>query len=86
LRTLAARWDRASLQEFLDDMGPRPSGLTLDRFDRQGHYDPLNCRWADKQIQANNQRRFVYPDGEPPVRDFFEVQTRFEEELCLNPY
>jgi hypothetical protein len=72
-------------KNFLADMGPRPSGLTLDRKDPQGHYEPFNCRWADKETQANNQRRFVYPDGEPPVESYAAMEARLMEELAV-PY
>ena len=58
------RWQR-SYASFAEDMGPRPSGFSLDRIDNDGGYTPENCRWTDRKTQQRNQRRavFIVVDG-----------------------
>lgn len=54
-----------SILAFVEDMGERPSGLTLERIDNEGDYSPQNCKWATAKEQANNTRktRYVTVDG-----------------------
>lgn len=62
------RWTRGEngktgFQCFMDDMGPRPKGLTLERNNPLLNYSPDNCEWATWEQQAKNKREhWLSPD------------------------
>ena len=63
--TVCPEW-AASFEAFLRDMGERPAGMTIERRDATGHYEPGNCVWASRLDQARNRRslHMVNVDGE----------------------
>jgi hypothetical protein len=54
------RWHRDNpegWENFKQDMGERPHGMSLDRYPNlDGNYEPGNCRWATSSEQRMNQR------------------------------
>jgi hypothetical protein len=67
--TVCDRWLN-SYANFVEDMGLKPDGLSLDRIDNDKGYCKENCRWANIKEQRNNQRRCVMLelDGESMCR------------------
>lgn len=52
--SVCERW--RTFANFFADMGPRPQGMTVDRENNSGNYEPNNCRWATREQQRANRR------------------------------
>ena len=52
--TVCSRWK--VFKNFMQDMSPRPEGMTLDRIDGSKGYSPDNCRWVPVAHQSRNRK------------------------------
>lgn len=55
--TICERW--FDFENFINDMGDRPDDHTIERKDNLGDYEPSNCIWATRLVQAQNTKNTV---------------------------
>lgn len=83
--SVCERW-RESFENFLEDMGPRPDGYSIDRINNAADYTPLNCRWATRTEQARNTRRnhLIFVNGRGQTSGQWAEETGIHEKTITN--
>lgn len=74
------RWLK-SFSNFLEDMGEKPGGLTIERIDNNTGYSPDNCRWASRREQNQNKRNNKYYE----YKGMRLTMTEWSRRLGINP-
>lgn len=69
------RWRK--FENFLQDMGERPIGKTLDRIDNAKGYSKENCRWATNREQSLNKVKTPRVRYQGSVIDVFSLRESF---------
>ena len=73
-------WKR--FENFYSAMGDRPVGLTLDRIDVNGNYEPGNTHWATDEEQAQNHR--IRRDNKTGCTCVYARGDRYRAEVTIS--
>lgn len=77
--TVCERWH--TFENFYEDMGDKPKGLTLERINNDGNYEPGNCEWATWKKQQNNRRNHIKIKGKFVMKLAKWIRSSTTEEL-----
>src|SRR5882672_3270794 len=58
--TICERW--MNFDNFYEDMGEKPKGLTIERIDNDKNYELSNCKWGTIREQNMNKRHYSPPN------------------------
>lgn len=78
--TVCDKW-RSSFESFYRDMGFPPDGMSIDRINNDGNYEPGNCKWSTVLEQAANRRRPVFSHGK---RVSYDGKSYTIEQLAIH--
>lgn len=72
---VCSRW--LDFRNFYADMGEKPRGLSIERIDNDGDYEPGNCRWASHTEQMRNREVTLTIEYKGRVMPVVELAERF---------
>lgn len=82
--TVCEKW--RTFSGFLEDMGEKPEGSSIERAENDLNYDKDNCKWATVSEQANNKsnNRVVEFDGESLTVAQWAIKTGINNNTILD--
>ena len=81
------RWDTrkgGSFENFLEDMGERPNGCSLNRVNGSKIYSPETCEWATYSMQSFDQRKSVLNTSGRTGVSFRKDRGKWEASITKN--
>lgn len=76
------RW--LDVRSFIEDMYPTyQEGLTLDRINSYGDYEPSNCRWTTSLIQGRN-KKIIQKNNTSGYRGVSKHTNKWSACICVN--
>ena len=66
-----------SFEQFLVDVGPAPKGMTIDRINNEGNYEPGNVRWSTRKDQSNNREVTIRDEVDGVTLTLSEIADKY---------
>ena len=80
--TYCEAWEK--FENFYNDMGQAPDGMSLDRIDVNGNYCKDNCRWATNSVQGYNKGLDPNNTSGKSGVSFYKQQGKWSAEIHVN--